>query len=139
MSILTAQVGRFYTDIWNRQDRGQLATVLHKDFTFRGSLGMVKRGHEEFWGYVQYVIRALADYQCLIQDQMEQDNRVFARMLFQGRHVGSFLGVPPTGRQLAWQGAALFTFDGSLVADLWVLGDVDGLKAQLRPDGEEEA
>mgnify|MGYP000692604395 CR=1 FL=1 len=85
------------------------------------------------------VIRALADYQCLIQDQMEQDNRVFARMLFQGRHVGSFLGVPPTGRQLAWQGAALFTFDGSLVADLWVLGDVDGLKAQLRPDGEEEA
>ena len=131
MSVQTAQVARFYSDIWNLQDRSKLAQVLREDFTFRGSLGMEKRGHGQFWDYVEYVTGALAEYECIIEDLVEQDNRVFARMFFQGLHRAEFLGVAATGRQVKWAGAALFTFRENLVADLWVLGDVDGLKQQL--------
>lgn len=134
MSVQSAQVARFYSDIWNLQDRSQLPGVLHEDFTFRGSLGMEKRGHDEFWSYVEFVTAALDNYECVIQDLVEQGNRVFARMLFQGIHRAEFMGVAATGRQVEWAGAALFTFRENRVADLWVLGDVDGLKQQLKAD-----
>jgi predicted ester cyclase len=53
-------------------------------------------------------------------------------MMFSGVHRDTFLGVPATGRRVAWAGAAFFTFDDGLISDLWVLGDLYGLHEQLR-------
>ena len=62
-----------------------------------------------------------------------EERRAFARVRFSGVHVGQLLGYAPTGKRVEWMGAALFTAgeDGRL-ADLWVLGDVLALTAQLR-------
>jgi predicted ester cyclase len=46
-------------------------------------------------------------------------------------HRARFLGVEATGARLTWAGAAFFTFEGALIRDLWVLGDIDALHAQL--------
>jgi hypothetical protein len=48
-------------------------------------------------------------------------------MRFSGVHVAPFRGFAPTGKLIQWQGAALFTFRGGAVCDLWVLGDLAGL------------
>ena len=53
-------------------------------------------------------------------------------MQFSGTHSGPFLGHAPTGKRVSWQGAALFTFRGGRIAELWVLGDLAALEAQLR-------
>jgi hypothetical protein len=37
----------------------------------------------------------------------------------------------PTGRQISWSGGAFFTMDGKQITELWVLGDIDGVKRQL--------
>ena len=42
----------FYREIWNRRDKSKIPAVLHEGFTFRGSLGPVLVGHEQFAGYV---------------------------------------------------------------------------------------
>jgi hypothetical protein len=34
-------------------------------------------------------------------------------------------------QRVAWAGAAVFTFDGDKIVDLWVLGDLHGLLQQL--------
>ena len=52
-------------------------------------------------------------------------------MQFKGGHRGSFFGVPATGREIVWIGAAFFTFDRGLITKLWVLGDIDAIKEQL--------
>jgi predicted ester cyclase len=56
-------------------------------------------------------------------------------MTFAGVHRGELLGYQPTGRRVAWAGAAFFTFENGLVSDCWVLGDVDALKRQLSTAG----
>ena len=33
-------------------------------------------------------------------------------------------GVAPTGRHVWWYGTPIFTFEGDLIRDLWVLGDI---------------
>jgi predicted ester cyclase len=56
-------------------------------------------------------------------------------MVFSGRHRAPLLGVPATGRQVSWAGAAFFTIADARIASLWVLGDIEGLKRQLEASG----
>jgi len=109
----TRLVESFYADIWNRHDKSAIPKLLCADFTFRGSLGPSKVGHEEFAGYVDFVHDALGDYRCDIQDLVVSDHKAFAKMLFSGIHRKNFLGYEPTSLRVEWAGAALFTFRGA--------------------------
>jgi predicted ester cyclase len=66
----------------------------------------------------------------------EEDDRVVAKMRFGGSHAGELLGYAPTGRRVSWHGSAHFKFRDGLVEDLWVLGDVDGLRRELESNQE---
>jgi predicted ester cyclase len=131
MTAQTDIVRLFYDEMWNKADKTRIPEIFHPDFTFRGSLGPVLIGHDQFAGYVDDVIGALSDYVCDILETTEQDRRVVAKMLFHGKHRAVMLGYAPTGLRVEWHGSAHFTFRDCLVADLWVLGDVHGLIAQL--------
>ena len=39
--------------------------------------------------------------------------------------------IIPTHKHVSWNGCALFTFDGELIKDLWVLGDLKNLEEKL--------
>lgn len=124
-------VERFYHEVWNEADELVAREILATDFRFRGSLGPEKRGVDGFIDYMRSIHRALADYQCIIVDLVVDDCRVAARMTFKGRHQETFFGVEATGRQIAWAGAAFFRIEDEHIAELWVLGDIDAVKAQL--------
>lgn len=124
-------VEAFYQRIWNDGDVDAAADLLTPDFSFRGSLGNETRGREEFKGYVRSVRGALADYGCEILSCVSEGNQAFAKMCFSGRHMAPFRGYEPTGKVVQWLGAALFKFENSVIAELWVLGDLGGLDTLL--------
>jgi steroid delta-isomerase-like uncharacterized protein len=124
-------VRRFYKEVWNRGDKAKIPELLHESFTFRGSLGQTKCGHDGFAEYVEFVRDALSEYRCEIQEIVCEGSRVFAKVLFSGVHRKTFLGYPATFKRVQWVGAALFKVDGNKVSDLWVLGDLDALREQL--------
>ena len=126
-----SQVRKFYEVLWDAHDKEAMPLILHEDFTFRGSLGQEKRGHEGFAEYVDMVHDALGGYQCIIEELVEEGKRVFAKMSFTGIHRGNFMGYLPTHKYLTWKGCALFTFDGERISDVWVLGDLKSLDNQL--------
>jgi len=129
-------VEAFYDRIWNRGDKAAIPELIHPDFTFRGSLGPTMTGHAAFSAYVDGVTEALADYRCTILDLVSEGERAFARMRFEGIHRAPFLGFAPTGRRVEWAGAALFTLKSDKIADVWVLGDLYGLRQQLQRNAE---
>ncbi len=59
------------------------------------------------------------------------EDRAAARMTFTGRHQADLFGVPATGGEITWVGAAFFATSDGRIRDLWVLGDIDGVKRQL--------
>jgi predicted ester cyclase len=73
----------------------------------------------------------LSGYKSDIEQLVADGDTVATRMRFSGRHTGEFLGRAPTGRTVTWAGAAFFTFETELVRDVWVLGDLVSLCAQL--------
>lgn len=124
-------VAAFYERIWNSGEEGAAASLLAEDFAFRGSLGVSTRGREAFLEYVRSIRSSLASYRCEILACVTEGDQAFARMRFSGDHVAPFRGWPPTGRRVAWEGAALFKFQQGRIATLWVLGDLAGLDAAL--------
>ena len=81
---------------------------------------------------------ALGHYACVIDDLIVSEDRAAARMTFKGTHRGRFFDVEPTGHEVSWAGAAFFATDGERIVDLWVLGDVEGLKRRLGAHGSAE-
>ena len=124
-------VERFYYEVWNKADEGIAYEILHRDLEFRASLGPVRQGPQGFIDYMRSIHAALADYECIIDDIIESGSRAAARMRFRGMHRGLFFGVPATGREVMWSGAAFFTIDAGRIVRLWVLGDIDAVKRQL--------
>ena len=130
-------VRAFYKDMWDHADVSLVPKLFHPDFTFRGSLGPTLVGHEQFIGYVRFVTGALRDYTSDILAIAEEGNQVFAKLRFHGYHQGELFGIAPTGRHVWWHGMPVFTFDGPLIRDLWVLGDIHNLMGRLRgEDGQ---
>ena len=130
-------VRAFYKDMWDHADTSLIPTIFHSDFTFRGSLGPVLTGHDQFAGYVDLVTTAFDNYTSDILAMVEEGNRVMAKLRFHGLHQGELFGVSPTGRQVWWYGMPVFTFEGAKVRDLWVLGDIHNLLARLKGEREE--
>ena len=124
-------VESFYHKVWNRADETVAGAILHPAFRFRASLGPERVGPDGFIEYMRSIHAALADYTCRIEDLVTMDHRAAARMTFTGIHRARFFGVEPTGRTITWAGAAFFTTDGHQITELWVLGDIDGVKQQL--------
>ena len=125
----------FYKEMWDHADKSLIPKIFHSNFTFRGSLGPTLVGHDQFAGYVDTVTSALGDYTSDILDLVEEDTKVFGKVRFHGVHRGMLLGVSPTGRHVWWHGAPMFTFEGTKVRDLWVLGDLQGLFRRLNATG----
>jgi len=126
------QVRKFYNVIWDEYNKDEIASVLHEDLTFRGSLGQEKRGHEGFIEYLDMLHKALGGYASIIEELVEEENKVFAKMTFTGIHQNDFMGYAPTHLRVSWRGCALFTFNGDRVADVWVLGDLKNLEEELK-------
>lgn len=122
----------FYEKFWNEVDLGLVAEILHSDVTFRGSVGVGASGREEVCDYVRMVTTALSDYRCDVEQLIVEGTSAAASVRFSGVHTGDFLGFPPTGRRVEWVGAAFFVENENRLRDIWVLGDLDSLRAQLR-------
>ncbi len=106
--------------------------LLTEDVRFRGSLGQSKNGHAEFAEYVDFVQRAFPDFTNEIEEVISEGDKAFARLTYRGTHRGEIFGIDPTGRRIQYAGAAVFSFRGDKIAEVWVLGDICGLMSQLQ-------
>lgn len=124
-------VVRFYDRLWNAWDDVAVDTTVAPGFTFRGSLGQQTVGRDAWRHYRDQVRAGSADFTNEVVDLVAVGDRAAVRLRYSGTHTGPLLGLPATGRPFTYSGAAFFTAAGGLLVEAWVLGDLDGLRAQL--------
>lgn len=124
-------VRKFYDAIWNNADKTVIPELLTEDFLFRGSLGLMQRGHIGFANFMDQIRAAIGEYRCDIVDMVAEDERVCARILYSGIHRGDLFGYAATHGKIKWDGVALFHFRDGKIAELWVLWDVHDVMKQL--------
>ena len=131
MEPMAALVTRFYERLWNAWDDDAVALTLATDFRFRGSLGSETVGREGWRGYRDAIRAGAADFHNEVVDLVLGDDRAAARLRYTGTHTGVLLGLPATGRAFTYAGAAFFRASEGLLTEVWVLGDLEALRAQL--------
>lgn len=131
MLQITDLVKLFYQQLWNQKDFEIASQILHESVNFKGSLGSKMVGRQQICEYVQNVTTALDDYICEIQELVSEENKAAAKVLFKGIHVGEFIGYEATGKEVSWTGAAFFESSNGMLTNIWVLGDIQGLKNKL--------
>ena len=92
---------RFFDEIWNQRQRSVAAEIISPD----------------------------------CGDSLRACRRVASRLPVHctatGTHTGSWLGMPPTGRQITIRMAVTYRLAGGMIAEDWVLVDFLGVFQQL--------
>lgn len=89
------------------------------------------RGIEAFRRHAESVPRAFPDVRFDIQDVIAEDDRVMVRLVLSGTHEGPFLGIEPTGKEIAMSGMVVYRFEDGKIVERWSEGNTVGLLQQL--------
>ena len=90
-----------------------------------------ERGIEAFRRHAESVPRAFPDVHFDIEDVIAEDDRVMVRIVLSGTHEGPFLGVEPTGEEIAMSAIVVYRFEDGKIVERWSEGDIAGLLRQL--------
>src|SRR5512135_2514646 len=66
-----------------------------------------------------------------IDDMIGDGDKVTCRFTARGVHSGEFMGVPPTGKQIAMTGIEIFRLQNGKIIELWGEANLIGLMGQL--------
>jgi steroid delta-isomerase-like uncharacterized protein len=124
-------IRRYYAELWNAWSSSALDELISPRIIFRGSIGTTVNGIAEFKHYVNRIRAAFPDFHNHIEELIGEDDKVVARLTYTGTHQGELFGFFGTGRNVTYQGIAIFQFRESKIVSGFVLGDTESLKRQI--------
>lgn len=83
-------------------------------------------------GYFEMLRRAFPDLRVEVHDQAAVGDKVWTRKSFHGTHLGSYAGIAPTGREVAWNCIDILRFVDGKVVEHWGIEDLAALIDQLK-------
>ena len=124
-------IRRYYSEIWNAWSATALDELISPRIVFRGSIGTVVNGIDEFRQYVSKIRAAFPDFHNHIEDLISEGDKVVARLTYTGTHRGELFGFPGTNKRITYGGIAIFQFQEGEIVSGYVLGDTESLKRQI--------
>jgi predicted ester cyclase len=76
------------------------------------------------------IIDAL-EMKAIPEDVVATADKVFTRIKLTGKHVGAFLGIPPTGNSVAWYTHELWRVENGKFVERWAVDDLLSLLGQM--------
>ncbi len=120
-----------FFEAFDRQDTermGQLVSNSKYSFHLPGMPTLDWNGHKQL---ISAITNAFPDFHHKLEDMVAEGNRVAVRFTITGTHQGEFQSIPPTGKQVSFDGTDFLTIVDGKIAEEWVIVDVMGLMQQL--------
>ena len=70
-----------------------------------------------------------------IEDIVQREDLLAARVTLEGTQRGEFAGIPVTGKRMRVYDFAMYRIVGGKITDVWSLIDMHGLRDQLETSG----
>ena len=97
-------------------------------------LHMPPSGDFDLQAYKQFqpsVLAGFPDGHWTIEDMVHEGDKVAWRWTFCGTHLGEFMGIPATRRQVRLSGMVISRIAGGRIAEEWEIYDTIGMLRQL--------
>lgn len=123
---------RWIEEGWNGHNVAVADELYAPDFTQTDpSTPMPVKGIQAIKAYVSGFLTALPDMRFETHDLVAEGDKVVWRFTSTGTHLGTLLGIEPTGKSVAVSGTATFRFSANKIAEAWVNFDALGMLQQL--------
>lgn len=124
-------------EVWNRGKLSVIPEIVRDSAViwFKGSRAVVTHG--DYRRVVTDWRTAFPDLVRRVDDVVVEGDRVASRTTTAGTHLGSFYGIPPTGRRISVAQMNITRCENGVVVEGWLVEetDQDALMEQLRaPD-----
>ena len=116
---------------WDHGDVDALDTLLSPDYRRHGGGSDAGQDLATFKASIVTTRQAFPDLVTTIDEVVVEGDRAAVRWHTIGRHDGSFLGVPPTHRQVEVGGATFARFEGDRIVEEQVTWDPRALLTAL--------
>jgi len=77
------------------------------------------------------LLLAYPDLHLTVEDLIGEGDKVVARIVCSGTHLGDYMGLAPTGKSIAYEEIFIFRFDDGRVVETWGVVDVYSQMKQL--------
>ena len=123
---------RFFESAWNDGNLAVLDELVTPDTVDHSTLhGQPERGTESFKQIITMFRAGMPNIHLTIDDEIYTGDKVVHRWTLRGAHTGTLLGVPATGKDVAFTGTTIVRMDGGKIAERWANLDVLGLLQQI--------
>jgi len=139
-----ALVRRWFKEVWNEGRESTIDDLFAESGVAYG-LGdreVEVRGPAQLKPFVRNLRNSFPDIQITIHDIVAEEDKVMVRILLEGTHSGSGLGVPPSGRRVRVAGIVVIRISKGQFVEGWNSWDQLGLLRQIGAlpvtDGEDQ-
>ena len=122
---------RSWEEIFPACDVEALAQVVDPDVVSRGRRPDEPTGFEGVKRTMLWLASVFSDQRWDVHDVIGEGDVVATRVTHHGRHTGELMGIPPTGREVAYQYVHFFRFRDGRVVEQWSVRDDMTLMRQL--------
>ena len=122
---------RYMEEVWTKGNLAavdELVATNYVDHTPMPGASPDLQGLKQF---VTVVTAAFPDWQPTIEDMIAEGDKVVVRFRGRGTHKGEFMGIPPTGKQVAMMAIAIHRIAGGKIVENWLQADMLGMMVQL--------
>ena len=88
-------------------------------------------GKDEVRAFYEQIVAAFGNPPLTFDEVLWDGDTATIRFTMGGTHIGDFMGVPPTGTEIALPGITILRFEGDKVIERWSQADMLGLLVQL--------
>ena len=122
---------RFNEEVKNKHNLQVIDELFDSEFISHSEIpgfAPTRQGVKEFFAYW---LKAFPDLACTIHDTIAEGNKVVDYFTLEGTHQGEFMGIPPTGKRVKYDGVHIFYFQNGKITEHWNVLDLLGLMIQL--------
>lgn len=124
-------VRRLYTDFFNKGNLAIAEELFAPEYVNRSAPPGQTPGPDGVRQRAVALRAAFPDLHNAIEDVIAESDKVVIRFIARGTHLGTFLNVPATGKQVTWAGIDVFTVVRGKLVEAWGNFDELGLLRQL--------
>lgn len=125
---------RWFDEIWNRGNVDLLDEMLAPDCVAHGMAGAdgePPTGPEGFRAVVLGIRAAFPDIHISVEDALSDEDTVACRCIVRGTHLGSWMGIPASGRPVEIGGMSFVTVQDGRMTAAWNQFDFASLVQQI--------
>lgn len=125
---------RYNQDVWDCHNPDALAQYVASDARVHSMTpgNVAGTGLDYLKARAASLLKAFPDVKFVIEDFVQQGDRLAARVTLEGTHRADFAGIPATGKRMKVYDFAMYRIVDGKITDIWSLIDMQAMRDQLQ-------